>query len=65
MEKVIEILVYGGLGIFLMFVGYNIFDWVVPYNFGDEIKEKNPAVGVVMAGIFIAIAIIIRSAIIG
>ncbi|MCX7710730.1 MAG: DUF350 domain-containing protein [Clostridia bacterium] len=64
MEHVVESLIYGGLGIILMFVGYLVFDLVVPYNFTDEIKEKNPAAGLVMAGIFIAVAIIIRSAII-
>ena len=65
MENIIETLVFGVLGIVLMFVGYVVFDWFVPYNFSDEIKEKNPAAGVVIAGIFIAIAIIIRSSIIG
>ncbi|MFW6306717.1 MAG: DUF350 domain-containing protein, partial [Bacillota bacterium] len=35
-----------------------------PYDFAEEIKEKNPAIGAVIAGIFIAVAIIIRASII-
>lgn len=54
---------YAVLALVLMFVGYKFFDLITPYNFAEEIKEKNPAIGAVIAGIFIATAIIIKAAI--
>ncbi len=56
-------IVYALLSLALMLVGYKFFDWITPYNFAEEIKEKNPAIGAVIAGIFIATAIIIKAAI--
>ena len=41
-----------------------IFDLIVPYDFNKELKEKNVAAGFLIAGIFISIAIIIRTVII-
>lgn len=63
-NELIATLVYGALALVLMFTGYKFFDWITPYNFSEEIEEKNPAIGAVIAGIFIAVAIIIRAAII-
>ena len=57
-------IVYATLALILMFVGYKFFDWITPYDFAEEIKEKNPAIGAVIAGIFIATAIIIKAAIV-
>ena len=62
--ELLSTLIYAALAIVLMFVGYKFFDWITPYNFSEEIEEKNPAMGAVIAGIFIAVAIIIRAAII-
>ncbi|AZO93538.1 DUF350 domain-containing protein [Iocasia frigidifontis] len=63
-NEFIATIVYAVLALVLMFLGYKFFDWITPYNFAEEIKEKNPAIGVVIAGIFIAVAIIIKAAII-
>lgn len=63
-SEFISTLIYGLLALVLMFSGYKFFDWITPYNFSEEIKEKNPAIGAVIAGIFIAVAIIIKAAII-
>jgi uncharacterized membrane protein YjfL (UPF0719 family) len=63
-KEFIATLVYAVLALVLMFTGYKFFDWITPYDFAEEIKEKNPAIGAVIAGIFIAIAIIIKAAII-
>ncbi len=57
-------IIYAVLALVLMFTGYKIFDWITPYDFAEEIEEKNPAIGAVIAGIFIAIAIIIKASII-
>lgn len=61
--EILETLAYGGLGIILMLVGMYIFDLAVPYDFNKELKEKNVAAGFIIAGIFIAISIIIRTVI--
>ena len=68
MEKFIselsETVIYGGLGIVLMLVCMFLFDLAVPYDFKQELKEKNVGAGFIIAGIFIATAIIIRTVII-
>lgn len=62
--QILETLLYGGLGIILMLASMYVFDLIVPYDFNRELKEKNVAAGFLIAGIFIAIAIIIRTVII-
>lgn len=61
--EILNTIIYGGLGIILMLASVCIFDLTVPYDFNKELKEKNVAAGFIMAGIFIAIAIIIRTVI--
>lgn len=62
--QVLETLLYGGLGIVLVLASIYVFDLIVPYNFNRELKEKNVAAGFLIAGIFISVAIIIRTVII-
>lgn len=62
--EVLNTIIYAGLGIVLMLVCMYIFDLTVPYDFSKELKEKNVSAGFIIAGIFIAIAIIIRTVII-
>ena len=62
--QILETLLFGGLGIVLMLASMYIFDLIVPYDFNKELKEKNVAAGFLIAGIFISIAIIIRTVII-
>ena len=59
--QVLETILYGVLGIVCMFICTYIIDLFVPYDFPKEIKEKNPAAGFIVAGIYIAVAIIIRT----
>ena len=63
-NEYVSTIIYAMLALVLMFVGYKFFDLITPYNFAEEIKEKNPAIGAVIAGIFIATAIIIKAAIV-
>ncbi len=63
LNGVLETLLYGGMGLILMLVGMFIFDLAVPYNFNQELKEKNVASGFIIAGLFISVAIIIRTVI--
>ncbi|MBP3708644.1 MAG: DUF350 domain-containing protein [Clostridia bacterium] len=62
-KEVLETLIYGGVGLIIMFIAMFVFDLVVPYNFNQELKEKNVASGFIIAGLFIATAIIIRTVI--
>ena len=62
-KEVLETLIYGGVGLIIMFVAMFVFDLVVPYDFDQELKEKNVASGFIIAGLFIATAIIIRTVI--
>lgn len=63
-EQIIETIIYASIGMILMFLGKFLVDLFVPYDFPKEIKEKNTAAGFIIAGIFIAIAIIVRTVII-
>lgn len=60
----IATVVYALLSLVLMFAGYKIFDLITPFNFNEEIKEKNPAAAIVIASLFISIALIVKTSII-
>ena len=62
--EILETIVYAGFGVILMLLSVYIFDLLVPYNFNKELKEKNESAGYIIAGICIAIAIIIRTVIV-
>ena len=54
---------YAVLGVILMFVSYRVIDRLTPeVDFPAELKKGNLAVGVFIAALFIAIAIIIGGA---
>lgn len=61
--EILNTILYAGIGLILMLICTFIFDLVVPYDFNKELKEKNVAAGFVMAGIFITVAIIVRTVI--
>ena len=63
LNGILQTILYGGLGIVLMIASICIFDIAVPYDFKRELKEKNVATGFIKAGMFIAIAIIVRTVI--
>jgi uncharacterized membrane protein YjfL (UPF0719 family) len=54
---------YAVLGVILMFVSYRVIDRLTPeVDFPAELKKGNLAVGVFIAALFIAIAIIVGGA---
>ena len=54
---------YAVLGVVLMFVSYRVIDWCTPQvDFPSELKKGNVAVGIFIAAIFLAVAIIIGGA---
>ncbi|MBO5088043.1 MAG: DUF350 domain-containing protein [Lachnospiraceae bacterium] len=60
----IETLVYLGVGLVMMMLGYFIIDLLIPVDFPQEINDGNKAVGWVSAGIYAALGFVIRAAII-
>ncbi len=62
-NQYVATIVYALLSLVLMFAGYKVFDLITPFKFNEEIKERNPAAGLIVAGLFIAIAIIVRASI--
>jgi putative membrane protein len=54
---------YAALGVLLMWLSYRLIDKLTPQvDFPDELRKGNVAVAIVIAAIFIAIAIIIGGA---
>ena len=64
LNTIIETLVYLGVGLSVMMIGYFLVDLVIPADFPAEIKNGNKAIGWVSAGIYMGLGFIIRSAII-
>ncbi len=60
----IETVVYLGIGLVMMMLGYFIIDLFIPVDFPQEINDGNKAVGWVSAGIYAGLGFVIRSAII-
>lgn len=58
-------LIYSILGMIFLMVAYKVFDLVNALDFTKELEKNNQALGTVIAGFFIAIAIIIAAAIHG
>ena len=59
-------LIYAFLGIFLLFAGYRIFDWLTPTDLQEEVfKQGNVAVAVLTGSFIIGLAIVILGAIHG
>jgi uncharacterized membrane protein YjfL (UPF0719 family) len=56
-------LLYAVLGVVLMYVAYRVIDLLSPQvDFAEELKKGNLAVGMFVAAIFIAVAIVVAGA---
>lgn len=56
--------VYSILGFIVLMIGFKVFDIVTPFDLNKEIAEDdNPAAGIVVAGMMIALGIIVAAAI--
>ncbi len=63
---IIESIVFSIVGMIVLVVGYKIFDSVTPYDLNHQIAEdNNAAAGVAVAGMLIALGLIVASAISG
>jgi len=66
MDNLLLAIGYGLLGMAMLFVGYKIFDWLIPYDIQKEIFEnKNTAAAIFMGLVLVSIAIIILGGIHG
>lgn len=63
LTEVLSSVIFGLLGIVIMMLSYKAIDWVIPADLNKEIEKGNLAAGVVIAGVFIAIAMIISTSI--
>jgi putative membrane protein len=63
-SNILAAVVYSLLGVILFIVGFMIFDKLSPGNLWKELLEdQNTAIGNLMAGVAIALAIVIAAAI--
>jgi putative membrane protein len=44
-------------GLLLMCMGYVVFDWITPFNTAKELQKGNVAVGMVICGILLGVAL--------
>ena len=59
-EAILATAAFGALGIALLFIGYKVFDWLLPkIDVEKELAEKNMAVAVVVAALLLSIGIIV------
>ena len=64
MLELLRVIIYAGIGIIIAVVSYKLYDMTTPFDLSKELsEEKNLAVGIVVAGIFLGIAIIVAAAI--
>ncbi len=57
--------IFGLAGLFLLIVGYYVWELVTPYNVRKELQEsKNVAVAIVTAGFILGMALIISATLI-
>lgn len=54
--------IFGFLGIFLLLIGFKLFDWMLPkIDFQESLSENPISVAVVIAAFFLAVSHIIAS----
>jgi putative membrane protein len=60
----LSVLVFGVIGIALLFLGYKVFDKLTPnLHIERELAEKNMAVAVVIATMLVSLSIIVAKAV--
>ena len=60
--KILEIIIYFVIGMVFCLIGYFILSKNKKYNLNKEIDEGNKAAGIMVSGLFIAIAIVMSGA---
>lgn len=64
-RMLLDVTIFGVIGIVLLIVGYYIWELVTPYNLRRELQEnKNVAVAVVAASFIVGMAIVLAAALV-
>ncbi len=64
-RMILDVTIFGVVGIALLIVGYYIWELVTPYNLRRELQEnKNLAVAVVAASFIVGMAIVVAAALV-
>lgn len=64
MNPIISTIIYFVIGMIFCAIGYKVFDIITPFDLNEEIDNHNMAAGLAVAGIFIAVAIVVSAAIV-
>ncbi|MCT4509601.1 MAG: DUF350 domain-containing protein [Tepidibacter sp.] len=64
MNPIISSIIYFVIGMIFCAIGYKVFDIITPFDLNHEIDNHNLAAGLSVAGIFIAVSIVVSAAII-
>ncbi|MCT4607557.1 MAG: DUF350 domain-containing protein [Marinisporobacter sp.] len=64
MEGIQSTVMYFVIGMAFCAIGYKIFDLITPFDLNKEIDNHNMGAGLAVAGIFIAVAIVVSGVII-
>ncbi len=63
LKEIIHILVFSLLGLFILLIGFRALDLATPFSLNKEIAEDdNTSAGVVVAGMMVALGMIIHGA---
>jgi uncharacterized membrane protein YjfL (UPF0719 family) len=64
-RMILDVTIFGVIGVVLLIVGYYIWELVTPYNLRRELQDnKNLAVAVVAASFIIGMAVVIAAALV-
>jgi len=62
---ILDVTIFGVIGVVLLIVGYYIWELVTPYNLRRELQDnKNLAVAVVAASFIVGMAVVIAAALV-
>lgn len=65
-QGILSTVVYGAIGMVFAFLGYKIYDLIVPFSLTKELEEdQNVAVGIVVGAVIVGVSIIMAAAIAG
>ena len=64
-RMILDVTVFGVIGVVLLILGYYIWELVTPYNLRRELQDnKNVAVAVVAASFIVGMAIVVAAALV-
>ena len=59
-------LLFGVMAVIVMLIGYKLFDWLTPRcGFEEQLSKGNTSVAILLAGLFIALAVVLHAVLLG